>query len=99
MFIHFNYLVTKKLKIKEFIIHLGDYIYWDDEKQTEFIKKEYGWKETEMEGTYKRYKSVECIMAGVHDFACYLKGDLDAQLGKEQLMLEMVYLLRKRLLG
>ena len=44
-------------------IHLGDYIYWDDEKQTEFIKKEYGWKETEMEGTYKRYKSVECIMA------------------------------------
>ena len=54
-------------------IHLGDYIYWDDEKQTEFIKKEYGWKETEMEGTYKRYKSVECIMAGVHDFACYLK--------------------------
>ena len=63
-------------------IHLGDYIYWDDEKQTEFIKKEYGWKETEMEGTYKRYKSVECIMAGVHDFACYLKGDLDAQLGK-----------------
>ena len=54
-------------------INLGDYIYWDDEKQTEFIKKEYGWKETEMEGTYKRYKSVECIMAGVHDFACYLK--------------------------
>ena len=34
-------------------IHLGDFIFWDDERQVEFIKKEYGWKETEMEGTHK----------------------------------------------
>lgn len=61
----------KKAKIKG--IFLGDYIFWDEEKQVEFIKKEYGWKETEMEGTYKKYKSVECIMSGVHDFSCYLK--------------------------
>lgn len=54
-------------------IHLGDYIFWDDERQTEFICQEYGWKETEMEGAYKGYKSAECIMAGVHDFTCYLK--------------------------
>lgn len=54
-------------------IHLGDFIYWDEERQTEFIKKEYGWKESEMEGSYKKYKSVECIMSGVHDFSCYLK--------------------------
>ena len=54
-------------------IHLGDFIFWDDERQTEFIKKEYGWKESEMEGSYKKYKSVECIMSGVHDFSCYLK--------------------------
>lgn len=54
-------------------IHLGDYIFWDEEKQTEFIINEYGWKETEMEGAYKRYKSAECIMAGMHDFTCYLK--------------------------
>jgi N-acetyl sugar amidotransferase len=54
-------------------IHLGDYIFWDEERQTEFIREEYGWKETEMEGAYKGYKSAECIMAGVHDFACYLK--------------------------
>ena len=26
-----------------------------------------------MEGTYKSYKSAECIMAGVHDYTCYLK--------------------------
>lgn len=54
-------------------IFLGDFIFWDDERQTEFIRDTYGWKETEMEGTYKRYKSVECIMPGVHDFTCYLK--------------------------
>ncbi len=56
-----------------FGIHLGDYIFWDEERQTEFVKKEYGWRETEMEGAYKGYKSVECVMAGMHDFTCYLK--------------------------
>lgn len=56
-----------------FGIHLGDYIFWDDERQTEFVRDTYGWRETEMEGTYKRYKSAECIMAGMHDFTCYLK--------------------------
>ncbi len=54
-------------------IHLGDYLFWDDERQTEFLVENYGWKETEMEGTYKRYKSVEDIMSGMHDFTCYLK--------------------------
>lgn len=54
-------------------IHLGDYIFWDEERQTEFIRDQFGWKETEIEGAYKGYKSAECIMAGVHDFACYLK--------------------------
>jgi N-acetyl sugar amidotransferase len=61
----------KKAKVKG--IFLGDYVFWDEEKQVEFVKKEYGWKETDMEGTYKKYKSVECIMSGVHDFSCYLK--------------------------
>lgn len=54
-------------------IHLGDYIFWDEERQVEFIRDTYGWQETEMEGTYKRYKSVEDIMSGMHDFTCYLK--------------------------
>jgi N-acetyl sugar amidotransferase len=54
-------------------IHLGDYLFWDDERQTEFVRDVYGWKETEIEGTYKRYKSAECIMPGMHDFTCYLK--------------------------
>ncbi|MBV9159692.1 MAG: N-acetyl sugar amidotransferase [Candidatus Kaiserbacteria bacterium] len=54
-------------------IHLGDYLFWDDERQTEFLRDTYGWKETQMEGTYKRYKSVEDVMSGMHDFTCYLK--------------------------
>lgn len=54
-------------------IHLGDYIFWDDERQTEWIRDTYGWRETEMENAYKGYKSAECIMAGMHDFTCYLK--------------------------
>lgn len=54
-------------------IHIGDYIFWDDERQVEFIRDVYGWRETQMEGTYKRYKSVEDIMSGMHDFTCYLK--------------------------
>lgn len=60
-------------KVGVFGIHLGDYIFWDDERQTEFVRDTYDWRETEMEGTYKRYKSAECIMAGMHDFTCYLK--------------------------
>ncbi len=54
-------------------IHLGDYVYWDDERQTEYIKETYGWKATEIEGAYKGYKTAECIMPGMHDFTCYLK--------------------------
>jgi N-acetyl sugar amidotransferase len=60
-------------KVGVFGIHLGDYIFWDDERQTEFVRDTYNWKETEIEGTYKGYKSAECIMPGIHDFTCYLK--------------------------
>lgn len=54
-------------------IHLGDYIFWDEERQVEFIKREYHWREDIVEGTYKRYKSVECKMIGVHDYFKYIK--------------------------
>ena len=33
----------------------------------------YGWKEDDVEGTYKGYKSVECKMSGVHDYAKFIK--------------------------
>ena len=54
-------------------LHLGDYIFWDDERQMEFVRDEYGWKEDDVEGTYKGYKSVECRMAGLHDYTKFLK--------------------------
>lgn len=55
-------------------IHLGEFIFWDDERQTEFVRDNFGWKEPErMENAIKCYKSAECIMAGMHDFTCYLK--------------------------
>lgn len=54
-------------------IHLGDYIFWDDERQMEFVRDTYGWREDKVEGTYKGYKSVECRMAGVHDYSKFIK--------------------------
>jgi N-acetyl sugar amidotransferase len=54
-------------------IHLGDYIFWDDERQMEFVRDVYDWREDHVEGTYKRYKSVECRLAGVHDYLKFLK--------------------------
>ena len=54
-------------------LHLGDYMFWDDERHTEFVRDTFGWRETEIENCYKKYKSAECVMPGVHDFTCYLK--------------------------
>lgn len=54
-------------------IHLGDYVFWDDERFVEFLKREIDWREDNVEGTYKGYKSVECKMAGVHDYMKFMK--------------------------
>ena len=69
----FQWPSIKDLKKTKTKIHLADYIFWDAERQTEFIKEHLGWKEDHVEGTYKKYKSVECIMPGVHDYSKYLK--------------------------
>ncbi len=55
-------------------LHLGDYIFWDEQKQTEFIIKEVNWMVNHrVENTYKGYKSNECVMAGVHDYLNFIK--------------------------
>lgn len=55
-------------------IYLGDYIKWHVEDQVRQMKDTYGWMgDTTVEGAIKDYKSVECSMAGMHDFTCYLK--------------------------
>lgn len=54
-------------------IHLGDYFFWDEERQVEFVKRNYEWMEGTVENAYKGFKSVECVMAGVHDYANFIK--------------------------
>lgn len=54
-------------------IHLGDYFFWDEERQVEFVKRNYEWMEAVVENAYKGFKSVECVMAGVHDYANFIK--------------------------
>jgi N-acetyl sugar amidotransferase len=54
-------------------IHLGDYFFWDEERQVEFVKRNYEWMEDLVENAYKGFKSVECVMAGVHDYANFVK--------------------------
>ena len=63
---------VKKNKIK--IIHLGQYIFWDEHKNIDLVSKKFGWKSGPVENnTYKTYKSVECVMAGVHDYFNFIK--------------------------
>jgi N-acetyl sugar amidotransferase len=54
-------------------IHLGDYFFWDEERQVEFIKRNYEWMESPVENAYKGFKSVECVMSGVHDYSNFIK--------------------------
>jgi len=54
-------------------LHLGDYFFWDEERQVEFVKRNYEWMESFVENAYKGFKSVECVMAGVHDYANFIK--------------------------
>jgi N-acetyl sugar amidotransferase len=54
-------------------IFLSDYIFWDDERQEEFVRDEYGWKEHPVEHTYKNYKSSGCDLNAVHDYSKFVK--------------------------
>ena len=70
----FNAITSEEYKKGEIQgVHLGDYFFWDEEQQIDFIKNNYGWMEDNVEGTYKNYKSVECKMPGVHDWAKFIK--------------------------
>jgi len=67
---------NKKEMIKNKIVnlHIGNYLFWDEQKQTEFLIREFGWRVNDrVENTYKGYKSNECIMAGVHDYLNFIK--------------------------
>jgi N-acetyl sugar amidotransferase len=73
-----NYLSSWKYpnlkEIKELkMISLGNYIFWDEHKNINFVINHYNWMNSKVENTYKGYKSNECIMAGVHDYLNFLK--------------------------
>lgn len=85
-------------------IFLSDFLWWDAERSVEFIVKEYGWREDDVGGTYKKYKSVECKMPSVHDYAKFVKrgygramdhGAVDARAGL--LTVEEAYELAKKI--
>jgi hypothetical protein len=57
-------------------ISLGNYISWNQEKQTEIIKKELDWQEDEVESLYPNtlsYDKVECMFTGIRDYIKLLK--------------------------
>lgn len=69
-----NYPRTQDIGNRKILyIHLGDYFFWDEERQVEFVKRNYEWMEAKVENAFKGYKSVECVMAGVHDYANFIK--------------------------
>ena len=47
--------------------------FWDEHKNIDLVTKEFGWRNFKVENTYKGYKSVECVMAGVHDYFNFIK--------------------------
>lgn len=63
--------LLKKSNIR--FLHLGDYMFWDEERQIEFVVNEFKWKNFKVENTFKGYKSNECVMAGVHDYSNFIK--------------------------
>jgi N-acetyl sugar amidotransferase len=54
-------------------LHLGDYIFWDEEKQVDFLVRNFEWMDSKVENAFKGYKSNECVMAGVHDYSNFIK--------------------------
>lgn len=71
-----NWSYPNQRYLKKFspeIIHLGQFMFWDEQKNIDFVSKHFGWTNSMVENTYKGYKSNECVMAGVHDYINFLK--------------------------
>lgn len=55
-------------------IYIGNFVFWDSQKQTESMISKYGYETNIQERTYNTYESVHCANnAGVHDYIKYLK--------------------------
>lgn len=55
-------------------LYLGNYIFWDSQKQIELMIEKYGYETSEQERTYNTYESIYCWNnASVHDYVKFLK--------------------------
>ena len=55
-------------------LYLGNYIFWDSQKQIEAMIDKYGYETSEQERTYNTYESIYCWNnASVHDYVKFLK--------------------------
>lgn len=54
-------------------IYLGNYLLWDNKKQTDLMIEKYGFQTAKCERTYNTRENVECIYPGTHDYLRYLK--------------------------
>jgi len=55
-------------------LYLGNYIFWDSQKQIEAMIDKYGYETDDQERTYNTYESIYCWNnASVHDYVKFLK--------------------------
>ncbi|MBL96696.1 MAG: LPS biosynthesis protein [Legionellales bacterium] len=55
-------------------LYVGNYIFWDSQKQIENMIEKFGYETNAQERTYNSYESIHCFNnASVHDYVKYLK--------------------------
>jgi N-acetyl sugar amidotransferase len=55
-------------------LYIGNYVFWDSQKQIEGVIEEFGYETHTQERTYNSYESIHCFNnASVHDYVKYLK--------------------------
>ena len=55
-------------------LYVGNYLFWDSQKQIENVIERFGYETHVQERTYNTYESIHCVNnASVHDYVKYLK--------------------------
>ncbi len=55
-------------------LYIGNYVFWDSQKQIENVIKRFGYETNQQERTYNKYESIACANnASVHDYVKFLK--------------------------
>jgi N-acetyl sugar amidotransferase len=70
----YTYPSEKELKDLNIIgINQGDYIRWNVREQVELIKREFGWKGSNVEGSFVDYDKIECKYVGIRDYIKFIR--------------------------